>query len=213
MVSRMSAPPANTRAPSERHRFDATRLSEWMQSQKLTPSGPLTVRQFRGGQSNPTFWVSDGDKGLVLRKKPPGKLLPSAHAVDREHRVLSALAATEVPVAQVYAYCGDPDVIGTPFYLMEHVEGRIFWNVQLPEVAEPAERSAIYDEAIRVLAAIHSVDLEATGLSDFGPAGGYVERQIRRWSGQYRKSETHTCLLYTSPSPRDATLSRMPSSA
>jgi aminoglycoside phosphotransferase (APT) family kinase protein len=151
----------------------------------------LEVRKFRGGESNPTFWVSDGERAYVLRKKPPGKLLPSAHQVEREHRVLSALWDTDVPVARTYALCEDPSVVGTPFYLMEHVEGRIFWNVQLPKL-EPSERTAVYDELVRVLAAIHTVDVGAVGLADYGKQGGYVKRQIERWSGQYGKSETQT---------------------
>ncbi len=176
-------PPKNTREVSERHRFDEAKLAAWLGA----PS--LAIRQFRGGQSNPTFWVSDGERSWVLRKKPPGQLLPSAHQVEREHRVMAALGPTDVPVPKVGALCEDASVIGTPFYLMDPVEGRIFWNVQLPECA-PDERAAIYEELARVLAAIHTVDLEATGLADYGKTGGYVERQIRRWSEQYRKSET-----------------------
>lgn len=181
--------PAHTKEVSERHRFDAGALRSWMKDRGIAVSGELTVRQFRGGQSNPTFWVADADSSWVLRKKPPGTLLPSAHQVEREHRVLAALQETAVPVAKVHALCEASDVVGTPFYLMEHVEGRIFWNVQLPEL-ERVERGAIYEEAAKVLAAIHSVDLDATGLRDYGKPDGYVERQIRRWSGQYRKSET-----------------------
>lgn len=184
----MNAPPS-TKEVSERHRFDAEALRRWIDANVGATSGPLRVRQFRGGQSNPTFWISDGASEWVLRKKPPGVLLPSAHQVEREHRVLAALAGTDVPVARVHALAEDPSIIGTPFYLMEHVRGRIFWNVQLPEL-EPSERCAVYDELARVLAAIHSVDVEAVGLGDYGKRGGYVERQIRRWSDQYRNSET-----------------------
>src|SRR5690606_7579893 len=136
-----------------------------------------------------TFWLSDGSSEWVLRKKPPGKLLPSAHQIEREYRVLAALAQTDVPVARVFGLCEDPTLIGTPFYVMEHVEGRIFWNVRLSEL-EPAQRSAIYDELARVLATIHSVDVDAIGLGDYGKRGRYVERQIKRWTDQYRKSET-----------------------
>ena len=185
----MTTAPAGTKEVSERHRFDVDALRRWIDASVAKTQGPLTVRQFRGGQSNPTFWVSDGVSRWVLRKKPPGVLLPSAHQVEREHRVLAALAATDVPVAEVYGLCEDPSVIGTPFYLMEHVEGRVFWNVQLPEQAKE-ERSAIYEELCRVLAAIHTVDVGAVGLSDYGRRGGYVERQIKRWTEQYRKSET-----------------------
>lgn len=184
-----ASPPESTKEVAERHRFDVDALRRWIDANVAPTAGPLTVRQFRGGQSNPTFWVSDGARELVLRKKPPGVLLPSAHQVEREHRVLAALAGTDVPVAKVHALCEDPSVIGTAFYLMEHVRGRIFWDVRLPELA-PDERRAIYDELCRVLAAIHSVDVDAVGLGDFGRRGGYVERQIKRWTEQYRKSET-----------------------
>lgn len=200
----MTNAPLSTKEVSERHRFDQEALRRFIDANIAPTHGPLTVRQFRGGQSNPTFWVSDGAHEWVLRKKPPGSLLPSAHQVEREHRVLAALRDTDVPVAKVYALCEDPTVIGTAFYLMEHVRGRIFWNVQLPELA-PSERSAIYDEVCRVLAAIHSVDLEEVGLSDYGKHGGYVERQIRRWSEQYRSSETQTV------ASMDALLAYLPS--
>lgn len=169
----------------ERHRFDVGALARWMEV------GDLDVRQFRGGQSNPTYWISDGLQCWVLRKKPPGELLPSAHQVEREARVMDALADTDVPVAAVHALCEDPSVIGTPFFLMEHIEGRIFWNVQLPKQT-PVERAAIYDELARVLAAIHRVNLDAVGLRDYGKPDRYVERQIERWSAQYEKSETGT---------------------
>ncbi len=199
----MTTAPAGTKDVSDRHRFDTEALRRFLDAELGATHGPLTVRQFRGGQSNPTFWVTDGEREWVLPKKPPGALLPSAHQVEREHRVLSALQATDVPVAKVYALCEDASVIGTAFYVMEHVRGRIFWNVQLPEVA-PAERTAIYDELGRVLAAIHAVDLDAVGLADYGKHGGYVERQIRRWSEQYRSSETE------SVAPMNALLEYLP---
>ncbi|MEQ8461728.1 MAG: phosphotransferase family protein [Sandaracinaceae bacterium] len=182
-------PPAHTKEVSERHSFDLTKLRAWMDDELENVGASLSVRKFRGGQSNPTFWVSDGTSSYVLRKKPPGKLLPSAHQVEREYRVLHALQTTSVPVARVYALCEDPSIIGTPFYLMEHVQGRIFWNVQLPELGRAA-RSAVYDELARVLAAIHTVSLDSVGLGDYGRRGGYVERQIQRWTEQYQKSAT-----------------------
>lgn len=185
----MSDAPENTREIREPHRFDETKLLAWWQW-AVRPTEALTIRQFRGGQSNPTFWVHDGTAGHVLRKKPPGKLLKSAHAVEREARIMEALGPTEVPVAEVVARCDANGVIGTPFFVMEHVEGRIFWNVQLPEVESPEERRAIYDELARVLAALHAVDYEAVGLGDYGRVGGYVPRQIERWIGQYRASAT-----------------------
>jgi len=153
--------------------------------------GPVDVRQFAGGQSNPTFLVQSADHRYVLRRKPPGKLLPSAHAVDREYRVIVALANTAVPVAKPYALCEDPAVIGTAFYVMDYVEGRLFWDAALPEVA-PLERGAIYDEMTRVIAALHSVDYTAVGLGDYGKPGRYIERQVARWTQQYRASETET---------------------
>ena len=152
-------------------------------------SGSLQVRQFKGGQSNPTFWLADRERQYALRKKPPGKLLQSAHMVDREYRVMHALRDTDVPTAKMYALCEDDSVIGTSFFVMEYVQGRLFWNVQLPKL-EPNQRTAIYHELARVLAAIHSVDLEATGLSDYGRPDAYVARQVKRWTKQYIASQT-----------------------
>jgi aminoglycoside phosphotransferase (APT) family kinase protein len=145
--------------------------------------------KFAGGQSNPTFMVRTDNSKYVLRRKPPGQLLKSAHAVDREYRVMKALADTGVPVPRMFALCDDDSVIGSMFYVMEFMEGRIFWNGALPEQS-PAERRAIYDEMARVLAALHDVDLEKTGLTDYGRPGNYFARQIKRWSEQYRASET-----------------------
>jgi aminoglycoside phosphotransferase (APT) family kinase protein len=153
--------------------------------------GPIEVRQFAGGQSNPTFLVQSANHRYVLRRKPPGKLLPSAHAVDREYRVIVALANTEVPVAKAFALCEDPTVIGTEFYVMAYVEGRVFWDAALPEVAA-TQRRAIYDEMTRVIAALHTVDYAAAGLGDYGKPGRYIERQVARWTQQYRASETET---------------------
>jgi aminoglycoside phosphotransferase (APT) family kinase protein len=169
--------------------FDTARLHTWMQTHIAGFAGPIEVRQFAGGQSNPTFLVQSPSRRYVLRRKPPGKLLPSAHAVDREFRVLAALKDSAVPVAHVHALCEDPEVIGSAFYVMDFVEGRIFWDALLPEAA-PAERRPIYMEMVRVLAALHSVDYNAVGLSDFGKPGQYVERQVARWTQQYRASAT-----------------------
>ncbi len=152
-------------------------------------TGSLQVLQFKGGQSNPTFWLADRERQYALRKKPPGKLLQSAHAVDREYRVMHALRDTDVPTARMYALCEDDSVIGTSFFVMEYVPGRIFWNVQLPEL-DPSERRAVYEELIRVLAAIHRVDVDAVGLSDFGRPNAYVARQVGRWTKQYVASQT-----------------------
>jgi len=182
-------PPPATRPVRDAHRFDEASLAGHLRANLDGFGGELTVRQFKGGQSNPTFWVSDGDRAWVLRKKPPGELLPSAHAVDREHRVIAALQDTGVPVPRVHLLCEDPAVIGTAFYVMEHVQGRTFWNVQLPGL-EPAERAAIYQELARVLAALHGVEQDAVGLGDYGRPSNYMSRQVARWTRQYRASET-----------------------
>ena len=187
----MSSPAEGLRAPPAQHAFDTVRLAAWMQANIEGFSGPIELRQFAGGQSNPTFLVQSADHRYVLRRKPPGKLLPSAHAVDREYRVIKALENTEVPVARAYALCEDSTVIGTAFYVMDYVEGRLFWDAALPEVA-PAERRAIYEEMTRVIAALHSVDYAALGLGDYGKPGRYIERQVARWTQQYRASETET---------------------
>ena len=150
--------------------------------------GPLTAEKFSGGQSNPTFRLRAASGEYVLRRQPPGKLLKSAHAVDREFRVMHALADTPVPVARVFHLCEDRDVIGSMFYVMEYCDGRIFWDASVPEVGKD-ERTAIYAEMNRVLADLHSVDIDAVGLTDYGKPGNYFERQYERWSGQYRASE------------------------
>ena len=178
-----------TRPVSERHAFDTGRLADWLRANVEGYSGELAVEQFKGGQSNPTFLLSAGNRKYVMRRKPPGKLLPSAHAVDREYRVISALAKTDVPVARSYALCQDDAVIGTAFYVMDYVEGRILWDPALPGM-QPAERTAIFDEMNRVIAALHNVDYAAVGLADYGKPGSYFAREIDRWSKQYRASET-----------------------
>ena len=154
-------------------------------------SGLRSAEKFAGGQSNPTFLLSADSGKYVLRRKPPGELLKSAHAVDREFRVISALADSEVPVAAGYHLCEDDDVIGSMFYVMSFVDGRIFWNPMLPESSNE-ERAAIYDEMNRVLAALHSIDIDAVGLSDYGKPGNYFERQVGRWTKQYLAAETET---------------------
>jgi aminoglycoside phosphotransferase (APT) family kinase protein len=174
-----------TRPLDERFRFDVSALELWMREHVENFSPGLTVSQFRGGQSNPTYLLSAGMHRWVLRRKPPGKLLTSAHAVDREYRVLAALADSDVPVARVHGLCSDETVIGTSFYVMDYVEGRIFWDPSLPGVA-PGERASIFMEMNRVLAALHAIDPEAHGLADFGRPGNYFARQIERWSRQYR---------------------------
>ena len=151
--------------------------------------GPLTSRKFKGGQSNPTYEIEAASGRYVLRRKPPGVLLASAHAVDREFRVLGALHGSAVPVAAPLHLCRDESVIGSMFYLMEYVDGRVCWDPSLPDLA-PATRAAHYDAMVSTLAALHRVDVAAVGLSDFGRPGNYFARQLTRWSEQYRASET-----------------------
>jgi aminoglycoside phosphotransferase (APT) family kinase protein len=172
-------------------RFDVDRLSAYMTSHVEGFQGPVRVRQFRGGQSNPTYLLEAASGRYVLRRKPPGKLLKSAHAVDREFRVISALYGAGFPVPRPCVLCDDDAVIGTPFYIMEYVEGRIFWELDLPGL-QSAERAAIYDSVNATIARLHSFDYSALGLGDFGRPGNYFARQISRWSGQYRSSETRT---------------------
>jgi len=175
----------------ERHSFDVKRLEEYMQAHVEGFQGPLEVEQFKGGQSNPTFRLNAGGTRYVLRRKPPGKLLPSAHAVDREYRVITALRDTDVPVPRTYCLCEDEDVIGTAFYIMEYKEGRVLWDQTLPDMSKD-ERHAVYTEMNRVISALHNVDFKAVGLNDYGKHGEYVARQIHRWTKQYRASETET---------------------
>ena len=169
--------------------LDLARLEPWLREQIPSLDAALSVEKFAGGQSNPTFKLSAGDTHYVLRRKPPGELLASAHAVDREFRVLDALRDTDVPVPNAIALCTDDSVIGSMFYVMEHLEGRIFWDPAVPEVNNE-ERTAIYDEMNRVLAALHRVNVDTVGLTDYGKPGNYYARQIGRWTKQYRASET-----------------------
>lgn len=196
-------PPPNARPPREAHRLDEAKLGRWLAEHVAgCPRGNVTALQLKGGQSNPTYWIgieggSEGDVALVLRKKPPGKLLPSAHAIEREHRVLRALRDTAVPVPEALALCEDESIVGTPFFVMRWVAGRIFWDPTLPELANAASTEAalaarreVYREYVRVLAALHAVDYVAVGLGDYGKVGGFVRRQVERWSKQYEASRT-----------------------
>ena len=173
----------------EAHRFDEQRLEVWLAANVDGFGGPLTVTQFKGGQSNPTYRLEAGSGSYVLRRKPPGKLLKSAHAVDREFRVINALHRAGFPVPRPYALCEDDAIVGTPFYVMECVDGRIFWELDLPSL-EREERAAIYDHVNETLATLHGTDYKAIGLDDYGVPGNYFERQISRWTRQYRASET-----------------------
>jgi aminoglycoside phosphotransferase (APT) family kinase protein len=185
----MTQMPADTRPVAPRNAIDGERLAAWLTLNVAPIDGPLEIAQFKGGQSNPTYLLAAGGQRYVLRRKPPGKLLPSAHAVDREFRVIRALADSDVPVARALALCEDDAVIGTAFYVMEYVAGRVFWDPQLPDLARE-ERAAVHDEINRVIAALHTVDYVAAGLGDYGRPGEYIARQVARWSKQYLASET-----------------------
>jgi aminoglycoside phosphotransferase (APT) family kinase protein len=178
-----------TKEVAESHRFDEPALHAWMQANVAGYQGPLEVRQFKGGQSNPTYQLITPSKKYVMRRKPPGKLLPSAHAVDREYKVITALHPTGFPVAKSYGLCTDDNVIGTMFYVMDMVEGRIIWDQSLP-MYTPAERYPIYMAQVTTLAALHNTDYKAIGLGDYGRTGNYMARQIDRWTKQYKASET-----------------------
>lgn len=169
--------------------LDEVRLTAYLETCLDDFHGPITARKFPGGQSNPTFLIETSTQRYVLRRKPPGNVLQSAHAVDREFRVITALAHSAVPVARAIHLCTDDSVIGSMFYLMSYVAGRTFWDAALPEVPR-AQRPAVYQEIGRTLAALHQVDIEAVGLGDYGPRGDYFARQIARWTRQYRQSET-----------------------
>ena len=166
------------------HRFDEARLAEWMQANVSGYTGPLTVEQFKGGQSNPTYRLVTPNTTYVLRRKPPGQLLKGAHAVEREAEVLTALYSVGFPVPRVYGLCSDDSVIGTWFYVMDHIDGRIFWDLAFPEVSRDV-RPRYFDAMNETLARLHSIDYAAIGLANYGRPGNYFERQIARWSKQY----------------------------
>jgi aminoglycoside phosphotransferase (APT) family kinase protein len=182
---------SGTKDVAEPLRFALARLEAYLAREVPGFAGPLSVRQFKGGQSNPTYLLETPARAYVLRRKPPGKLLPSAHAVDREFRVIRALASQGFPVAKPVVYCDDESVTGTAFYVMDFVVGRVFWNPDMPGSA-PAERAAVYDAMNDTLARLHSFDPAAIGLADFGRGENYVARQVDRWSKQYRASQTQT---------------------
>jgi aminoglycoside phosphotransferase (APT) family kinase protein len=180
---------SGTREIAERLRFDAGRLEEYLRAHVAGFAGPAVVSQFKGGQSNPTYLIETPQRRYVLRRKPPGKLLPSAHAVDREFRIISALHAQGFPVPEPVLYCADDSITGTAFFVMSHVEGRVFWEPQMP-ASNPAERAAVYDAMNATLARLHTFEPAAIGLGDYGRGENYVARQVERWSKQYRASET-----------------------
>ncbi|MEA2852907.1 MAG: hypothetical protein QOE02_2926, partial [Rhodospirillaceae bacterium] len=187
----MSELPENLTPVRPAHVFDEGRLADYMKANVDGYRGPIRVLQFEGGQSNPTFHVADGGGRMyVLRKKPPGKLLPSAHQVDREYRVIKALADhTDVPVPKPYALCRDDSVIGTTFYIMQFLPGRVLADPKMPGIS-PADRGRIFDSMNDVLARIHNVDYRAVGLGDYGREGQYIQRQLARWSSQYDLART-----------------------
>ena len=175
----------------EHLKFDETALDAYMNAHVDGYAGPLSVKKFKGGQSNPTYLLTTPAKKYVLRRKPPGKLLPSAHAVEREYKVMTALGGEGFPVPKTYALCEDADVIGTAFFIMDFVEGRIFWDASLPDVPKE-ERKALFHGLTDTLADLHMIDYEKAGLGDYGKPGNYFERQIGRWSKQYEAAETST---------------------
>ena len=180
-----------TQPVADKHSFDTAALSQWLKANLPGFTGPLSVSSFKGGQSNPTYKLQTPERSYVMRAKPGpvAKLLPSAHAIEREFAVMRGLAGTEVPVPAMYCLCEDESVIGRAFYIMDFVEGRILWDQALPAMSRE-ERSAIYAEMNRVIAALHRVDVAAQGLSGYGKPGNYFERQIGRWSKQYQASIT-----------------------
>jgi aminoglycoside phosphotransferase (APT) family kinase protein len=179
---------SGTKPVEDRHRFDEAALDGWMRANVEGYEGPLKVSQFKGGQSNPTYRLDTPGRAYVLRRKPFGALLPSAHAVDREFRVISALYDAGFPVAKPYGLCTAVGVIGAWFYVMDMVEGRVFWDGSLP-ACQPEERRAIYEAEIETLARLHQLDYAAIGLADYGKPGNYFARQVQRWSNQYRAAE------------------------
>ncbi len=182
---------SGTKPVEERHRVDEARLDGWMRENVEGYQGPLTVLQFKGGQSNPTYRLNTPGRAYVMRRKPFGKLLPSAHAVDREFKVIAALGKQGFPVAKAYAICMDDDVLGSAFYVMSHEDGRIFWDPSLPNV-ERGQRRAIFTSKIETLAKLHMYEPDAIGLGDFGKPGNYFARQVDRWTKQYKASQTQS---------------------
>ena len=173
------------------HTLDIEKLSDYLTQQLDEFTGIKKSKKFNTGQSNPTYLLETAEKKYVLRKKPPGELLPSAHAVDREYRIIKALEETKVPVPRTVFLCNDESIIGTIFYVMEFVDGRIFWDPTLPEIDEN-KRMKVYEETVRIMAELHKIDVEKAGLLDFGKPGNYFERQVGRWIKQYRAAETET---------------------
>ncbi len=180
---------SGTKEVDEKLKISSSKLQPWIDENVPNAGKIQTVEQFKGGQSNPTYKIVTDNKSLVLRRKPPGKLLPSAHAVDREYKVITALYETDVPVPKTYGLCEDNDVAGTAFFVMDFLDGDLFWDPMIPSMTN-SDRTEIYKNKNKTLAKLHSVDYKKIGLEDYGKPGNYVARQVSRWSKQYRASET-----------------------
>ena len=180
---------SGTKDVDERLKIDSANLQPWIDEYVPSAGKIKAIEQFKGGQSNPTYKIITESKNLVLRRKPPGKLLPSAHAVDREYKVITALYETDVPVPKTYGLCEDDDVAGTAFFVMDFLDGDLFWDPMIPSMTN-RDRTEIYKNKNKTLAKLHSVDYKKIGLEDYGKPGNYVARQVSRWSKQYRASET-----------------------
>ena len=180
---------SGTKDVDERLKIDSANLQSWIDEYVPNAGKIKAIEQFKGGQSNPTYKIITESKNLVLRRKPPGKLLPSAHAVDREYKVITALYETDVPVPKTYGLCEDDDVAGTAFFVMDFLDGDLFWDPMIPSMTN-TDRTEIYKNKNKTLAKLHSVDYKKIGLEDYGKPGNYVARQVSRWSKQYRASET-----------------------
>ena len=180
---------SGTKDVDERLKIDSANLQPWIDDYVPNAGKIKAIEQFKGGQSNPTYKIITESKDLVLRRKPPGKLLPSAHAVDREYKVITALYETDVPVPKTYGLCEDNDVAGTAFFVMDFLDGDLFWDPMIPSMTN-SDRTEIYKNKNKTLAKLHSVDYKKIGLEDYGKPGNYVARQVSRWSKQYRASET-----------------------
>ncbi len=178
-----------TKEVSENLKFESKLLQEWMNDNVKDSGNIEKIEQFKGGQSNPTYKILTENNAYVLRRKPPGRLLPKAHAVDREYKVITALYETDVPVPKTYGLCEDDSVVGTPFFLMEFVDGTVYWDHMLPKCS-PEERALIYKNKNKVIASLHSVNYKEVGLEDYGKSGNYVARQVNTWTKQYLASET-----------------------
>ena len=184
---------SGTKEVAENLKFNELGLQAWVDANISSAGKIIEIAQFKGGQSNPTYKITTENQKFVLRRKPPGVLLPSAHAVDREYKVITALQQTKVPVPKTYGLCEDEEIIGTPFFIMDFLDGSIYWDLLLGDKS-PAERKEIYASKNNVIAQLHMVDYQSVGLSDYGKPGNYIARQVSRWTKQYIASETRIFL-------------------